>query len=274
VHLCDYPVVDSALIDEQLSADMKALLRLVSLGSAARNAAKIKVRQPLAELKIQPANEQERRAVERFADQLCEELNIRQVTLHDPSQGALLRTEVKANPKTLGPKFGPRMAEVKAALEKMNPEKVVVQYQGGGTLKLGCPGGPVTLEAADVILSYKAAEGGIALADRGTQVMIDTRITQELALAGMAREVVRYVQDLRKKAGLEMEDRIVLSLGTDAPLLKQAIDAHRDYIAAETLVAEWATQPLDGDSQQGTVKIEGLTLVIQLRKAAPSSAPQ
>src|SRR5437588_908953 len=116
VHLCDYPQVDEGLIDADLSADMDALLRLVSLGSAARNSVKIKVRQPLAELRVQPGDERDRRAVERFADQICEELNVKKVALHDPAQGPLLRVMVKPNMKTLGPKFGPRLKEVQAAL--------------------------------------------------------------------------------------------------------------------------------------------------------------
>src|SRR5204863_460718 len=84
VHLCDYPIADETLIDHELSDEMDALLRLVSLGGSARNAVKIKVRQPLAEIKIQPASDAERKAVERFADQIRDELNIKQVTLHDP----------------------------------------------------------------------------------------------------------------------------------------------------------------------------------------------
>ena len=95
---------------------MESLLRLVSLGSAARNAVKIKVRQPLAELKVQPANDSDRRAVERFADQIQEELNVKKVTIHDPATGPLLTQEVKANMKTLGPKFGPRLKDVQTAI--------------------------------------------------------------------------------------------------------------------------------------------------------------
>ena len=99
-----YLGLDEALIDERLSTDMEALLRLVTLGSAARNSVKIKVRQPLADLKVQ-GGEAERRAVERFAGQLCEELNLKRASWHDPAAGPLLSAEVKANLKTFGPKF-------------------------------------------------------------------------------------------------------------------------------------------------------------------------
>src|SRR5207237_547831 len=83
-------------------------------------------------------------------------------------------------------------------------------------------------------------EGWAGAVDHDTQVLIDGRITEELALAGMAREVVRHVQELRKNAGLEMEDRIILYLATDSVRLQEAIETHRDYIASETLTANWA----------------------------------
>src|SRR5205814_9156033 len=116
VHLCDFPTPEPGLIDEDLSADMQSLLRLVSLGSAARNSVKIKVRQPLAELRVLPGDERERRAIQRFADQICEELNVKAVHLHDPANRPLLVAEVKPNMKSLGPKFGPQLKGVLAAL--------------------------------------------------------------------------------------------------------------------------------------------------------------
>jgi isoleucyl-tRNA synthetase len=266
VHLCDYPQADAALIDEPLSADMEALLRLVSLGSAARNSVKIKVRQPLAEMKVQPGGDSDRRAVERFADQICEELNLKKVTLHDPSSGPLLTQEVKPHVKTLGPKFGPRLKDVLAAIAGAPTAWLAAQVQGGQPFELACTGGPVTLDPADVVVALKAPEGWAGLADRGTQVLLDARITEDLAREGMARDVVRQVQDLRKKADLEMEDRIALHLATDAPALRQAIEAHRHYIAGETLTARWSAQPLNGQAHQATVQVDTYALTIELAK--------
>ncbi len=269
VHLCTFPTADATLADQQLSDDMESLLRLVSLGSAARNSVKIKVRQPLAELKVQPANDSDRRAVERFADQIKEELNVKKVTLHDPASGPLLTQEVKANMKTLGPKFGPRLKDVQTAIAGAPAASLVAQVQGGQPFELLCAGGTVTLDPADVIVTQKAPEGWAGVADRGTQVLIDSRITPELAREGMARDVVRHVQELRKTADLQMEDRIILYLGTDVGELQKAIDEHRETIAAETLTVRWATTPPDG-ANQATVKIEGQTLEIALTKAKPS----
>src|SRR5262249_55080625 len=162
-------VADEVLIDEELSEDMEALLRLRELGSAARNSLKIKVRQPLAELKVQPGSDADRRAVERFGDQIRDELNVKKVSLHDPAAGNLMEGE-------------------------------------------------------------KAPEGWAGVADRGTQVLLDARLTEELRREGMARDVVRQVQELRKKSGLQVEDHIALYLGTESERLRSAIAAHQEYI--------------------------------------------
>jgi isoleucyl-tRNA synthetase len=268
VHLCDYPMPDASLIEEQLSGDTDALLRLVSLGHAARNSARTKVRQPLAELKVQPGGESERRAVERFGDQIREELNVKRVTLHDPGAGPLLGLEVKPNVKALGPKFGPRLRDVQTALASADAAAVAAKVQAGEAVELDAPGGPVTLEPADVVVQPRAPEGWAGLADRSTQLLLDVRRTEELQREGLAREVVRRVNDERKSAELEMDDRIILYLATESPALRQAIDEHRAYIAGETLTALWATQSLDGQGHCTTVKVDGQDLVIELRKVS------
>jgi isoleucyl-tRNA synthetase len=281
VHLCPYPEVNAALIDEELSADMEALLRLVQVGSAARNAVKLKVRQPLAEMKVRPSDQlnndgtlrfRDRAAVERFADQVEEELNIKEVSLHE-GNGPLLSYAVTPNPKSLGPKVGPRLKEVTAALAK--PEtaaEVARKALAGEPCELVLPGGAVTLEPGDVFVQARAAEGWAGVEDRGTQVALDARITEELAQEGMAREVVRFVQQARKGAGLEMEDRIVLYLGTDAERLRKAIETHRSYIGNETLVGEWASQPLGEGAHRADVKVDGQPLTIELRKVTPAGS--
>ena len=267
IHHCNFPEVDKSLIDLELSADMEALLRLVSLGSSARNSVRIKVRQPLAEIIIQPSSDAERRAVRRFAEQISEELNIKKVSLHDPGQGPLLGYEVSPNLKTLGPKFGDRVREIRTALAALDVNPLAAKVQAGDSIELDCGGTTVLLDVNDILLKTKAPDGWTGLVDHGTQLLLDTRINKELAQEGMAREVVRHVQELRKKSGLEMEDRIILYFGTDSPALRNAVDGHGSYISAETLAIEWAQVPLDGDSHTTSVKVDGHPLTIQLRKA-------
>lgn len=266
IHLEDYPAPDSQMIDEILSEDMEALLHLVTLGSASRNTVKIKVRQPLAELRVLPGNDADRRAIIRFADQLCEELNLKKASLHDANAGPLLVPEIKANAKNLGPRFGQRLKDVQQAILKSDPLELLKKAQTGAPFQLLHGTETFDLEPADLFISLKAQEGWTGVADRDTQVALDTRVTEELALEGMARDIIRQVQDLRKKSGLEMEDRIILHLETSSELLGKSIAGHRDYIASETLVLNYSTTA-PADAQVAKVKIETHELTITLKKA-------
>jgi isoleucyl-tRNA synthetase len=266
IHHCDFPQVEESMIDAELSADMEALLRLVSLGSAARNSVRIKVRQPLAEMVIQPANNFERHAAERFAEQISDELNLKKVRLHDPAHGPLLGYDISPNLKTLGPRFGERVKEIRTALAALDPNGLMAKLEGDGNVELDCSGTAVVLDKNDLLVKAKAPDGWAALTDFGTQLLLDVRITEALAREGMAREVVRHVQELRKKSALEMEDRIVLYFATDSSALRSALAAHNPYISAETLAIEWASGPLDGDSHTTNVKVDSHPLMIQLRK--------
>ena len=236
------------------------------LGSAARNTVKIKVRQPLAEMKVQPGSDSDRRAVERFADQIRDELNVKTVTLHQ-GNGSLLSMAVKPNLKTLGPKVGGRLKEVQEAVSKANPSMLAAKVRASEPIELSLPSGPMVLEPTDLWVTTKAPEGWAGVDDRGTQVLIDVRVTEALKQEGTARDIIRQVNQLRKDAALQMEDRIVLHLGTESAALRQAIDVHRDYIAAETLTVRWSEEPLGEGAPTANVKVDGQPLTIQLRKA-------
>jgi isoleucyl-tRNA synthetase len=269
IHLCDFPTVDESLIDAELSDEMNCLLSLVSLGLAARNSVKIKVRQPLAEIKVLAGDDSDEcAAVERFGDQLREELNVKTVSLHDPEWGPLLTPEVKPNMKTLGPKFGARLKEVTTALARADAAVLASKLRDNGSVELSCGGETILLEPSDVIVSMKASDGWIGMADREMQVALDTRINEDLLDEGKAREIIRHIQNLRREANLEMEDRIVLYLGTESEKLQRAITKHPDYIAAETLTVEWSSQALSGSGvHRATVKVDGQPLTIELRRA-------
>jgi len=254
VHLTDYPHADATLIDAELSQDMDAVLRIVSLGGAARNAAKHKTRQPLAELRVQPGSDADRRAVERFPGLITDELNAKHVSLH--SGEAMLKSSAKLNKKTAAAKMGPNLKQAEAALDAMD----VDQLRAANFILVG-----VQLEAADIAITYAAPEGWHGVVDKTTQVMIDGRITPELKLEGLSRDVIRLVQDERKKAGLDVADKIELHLGAEGELAA-AIAAHRDSIAADTQVVKWHESPF-GDSHAATAKVDGQALAIHLKKA-------
>src|SRR5262249_52560277 len=152
------------------------------------------------------------------------------------------------------------------ALAKTNAADIAEKVQAGQSVELSCADGGATLDPADLTVQPKTPTGFAGLSDRGTQLLLDAGITEALAREGMAREVIRHVQQARKDADLQMEDRIELELHTDSAALKQAIDTHRDYIAAETLVAKWATGPLGAGAYGVDVKVDGQPLRIELRK--------
>ncbi|HYH63472.1 MAG TPA: class I tRNA ligase family protein [Urbifossiella sp.] len=261
VHLCEYPTPDESLIDTTLSQDMDAVLRIVSLGGAARNAAKQKVRQPLAELRVAPGSDADRRAVERFPGLITDELNVKRVTLH-AAAGPMLKAAAKLNKKTAAAKLGPKLKEAEAALDALDGAAVDAALQAGTFALAG-----VALERADVTIGYLAPDGWFGVVDRGTQVMIDARLTPELKAEGLARDVVRLVQDARKDAGLDVADRIELHLGTDAEPLRAAIAAHRDTIAGEVQATRWSDAPPAGAFTPAEPrKVDGQSLTITLRK--------
>ena len=156
----------------------------------------------------------------------------------------------------------------------MNFDRATINYEDGRVAKLT----PAELDASpfivagvelavgDVVREYTAKPGWVGVADRGTQVAINTTITEELKLEGLARVVIRQVQDTRKNAGLDLLDKIALHLMPGADELAKAIKAHQAAIATAVQATEWSDVALNGDAYTATVKIEGQALVIALRK--------
>jgi isoleucyl-tRNA synthetase len=169
--------------------------------------------------------------------------------------------------KNLGKKFGAQIQDVVKALASADVSEVAAKVSAGQSFELTVAGQAVTLEPADVVVNVSGEEGWAGLMDRKTQLALDTRITEELKLEGLAREVIRHVQTSRKEANLNMEDRIVLRLSTDADDLRRAIEKHRDYLGQETLVSRWSETEISGEGAfRATVKIEGAGMEIELRK--------
>jgi isoleucyl-tRNA synthetase len=272
VHLCDFPRPQAALIDGGLSWFMELVLQLRELGSAARNSARIKVRQPLAEMRIQKMNPMRSLVLERFlesfGDQIAEELNIKKITAV-PDEPSILTPEVRANSRTLGPRLGPQLKQLEALLKRLAIENLdfLTAIKSGQYWEVPIDGEIVTIQPSDVILTWKSPEGWVGAAGDDFRVIVDARITDELAHEGRAREVVRHMQELRKTAGLEMEVRIVLSLQTDAPALKKAIETHKDYICRETLAVRLVMEPLGEGAHRAEVKVEGQAMTIELLRA-------
>jgi isoleucyl-tRNA synthetase len=265
VHLCDFPAGASLPArDEQLEQAMALARETVRLGLGARGKAKIKVRQPLGEA-IVVADGRERAAIERLAAVVREELNVKRVRFVAGAE-ELSEYEVKANYRTLGPLFGKDMPRAAEAIAALDPARVATAVrEGDGAIGIAVAGREHTLSADDVILTMKAPEGYSVEREGAHAVALDLTIDEDLRAEGQAREIVHAVQNARKAAGLEVEDRIELALSGD-PALIAAAEVHRDYLAGETLTIELSlggNNPDNCYSEQ--TEIDSLPLTIAVR---------
>jgi len=217
---------------------MGLVMKLVSLGHSARQKANRKVRQPLAEVAFSLGNANERKAVETYADLFTDELNVKHVRLLDASTEAVSHS-VKPLPKQLGQKYGNKFPAIQKAILSMNSEEAAHTLLEGKPLKVNTGGETFDVLPEEVEVKAQAREG-FAVAEEGPYVAaLVTDLTPELVQEGLAREFVRRVQDLRKSADLDVADRIELFVEASAGL-RSAIEAHQDYITAETLTTDLA----------------------------------
>ncbi len=261
VHLCDFPVADPSLIDTALSQDMATAQRVITLGLSARQQAKLNVRQPLAELVVAPVSETEGKAVERFRDLIEDELNIKAVRLHTGPE-SLLTITARLNKKTAAAKLGPKLKEAEAALAGLNATEVDTRLRSGPVELAGVP-----LDSTDIVREFAAQPGWAGVAEKGSQVAIATMISEALKLEGLARMVIRQVQDTRKNAGLDLLDKIALHLAATTPELTKAIATHQQTIATAVQATQWSDAPLRGAAHAAEVKVDGQVLQVLLRKA-------
>jgi isoleucyl-tRNA synthetase len=257
VHLCDFPVADPALIDHGLSERMALAQLVVNLGHGLREQSSHRVRQPLSELRFACQLPAQREAIVRLADVVKEELNIKQITpcanLDD-----LVSYQFKPNLKTLGPKFGKGLGAISQALASADG-KSLAPLRRGEAVTISAGGADYQLKSEDVLISTQQAADWMAADDRGVQVALSTKLTPDLIQEGLARDFVRQVQQLRKDADLEIENRIRVFYFTESKEVTAAVTAWEEYIKAETLAdtVQFSTSVPDsaatvtiGDSQE------------------------
>jgi isoleucyl-tRNA synthetase len=237
VHLRDFPALDPALADPGLEAGMEAVRRTVELGRAARAQAGAKVRQPLRRAVI-VANDEERAAIEARASLVTAELNVKELDFVT-DEADLVSYAVKPNYRALGPRFGKRMPQVAAAVEALDPVHVAGVLGDGGEVGISIDGDDHTLGPDELTLALQPLEGYEVEADSGHAVALQLELDDELRREGLAREIVHAVQNARKAAGLEITDRIDLSLAGDADLLEAARE-HEAYLTGEVLATSVA----------------------------------
>jgi isoleucyl-tRNA synthetase len=265
VHLCGYPEPEETLIDKQLDFDMAVARRTVELGRAARSQAKIKVRQPLREAVI-VADERERASIARLEDLVLDELNVKEVSYVSEAE-ELAEYEVKPNYRTLGPRFGSRMSHVVKAIDALDPAGVAAALDRGESVHIAIDGREEALGADDLSLLMLPRAGYQLERQANYAVALKLDLDDDLRREGVAREVVHAVQNARKGAGLQVEDRIELALSGEVRLI-EAIREYADYVAGETLATRLAFDGVEGEgSHIETALIDGSELAIALRRS-------
>jgi isoleucyl-tRNA synthetase len=270
VHHCTWPQADLARIDEGLMADTRLVREVASLGRAARQKARLKVRQPLPQVLVRVKTPQERAALERLSDQVLDELNVKSLAfVSDDSE--LISYQVKPAFSLLGPKYGRLVPAIKAALERMDPAVVARKVQGGGHVAVPLDGETLHLDGETLHLEPHEVEvrtvekpGYATAEEEGYLVGVDIAVTPELEREGLARELVRHIQEARKNAGFRIADRIVTGYQA-SPQVAEAFAAYGPYIQQETLSVELQPGPL-ADGYTEHVDIEGEAVTLHLRR--------
>ena len=229
IHLCDWPKKDESFIDPELEANMAAVLDIVVLGRSARNAANIKNRQPVASMYVQG-----KALPDMYVSIIADELNVKEVRFVDDAS-SFISYRVKPQLKTLGPRYGKLLPKINQYLAGEGVgNAVVAAHNRGESYKFDIDGTEISLAAEDVLVSTEENAGFVTVTEHDLSVVLDTNLTPELIEEGFVREIVSKVQTMRKEAGFEVTDHIVLSHHGNS-LIESIFAKHGAEIAADTL---------------------------------------
>ena len=229
IHLCDWPKKDESFIDPELEANMAAVLDIVVLGRSARNAANIKNRQPVASMYVQG-----KALPDMYVSIIADELNVKEVKFVDDAS-SFISYRVKPQLKTLGPRYGKLLPKINQYLAGEGVgNAVVAAHNRGDSYKFDIDGTEISLAAEDVLVSTEENAGFVTVTEHDLSVVLDTNLTPELIEEGFVREIVSKVQTMRKEAGFEVTDHIVLSHHGNS-LIEGIFARHGAEIAADTL---------------------------------------
>ena len=245
VHLTDFPVADTKLIDKDLEERMEAAQNISSLVLSLRKKANIRVRQPLSKIMIPVANENMKTQIEKVSHLIMSEVNIKDIEFLSPDNNILVKN-VKPNFKTLGKRYGKQMRQITAFFANMSQDDIHAFEKNNGA-HLDADGVDVELTLEDALISTQDIPGWAVTSDDNFTVALDMNITEELYNEGLARELVNRVQTLRKNSGLEVTDRIVILIENNEKI-ETAVRNYKSYICTETLANDIkSSETLDGD---------------------------
>ncbi|MGN8785121.1 isoleucine--tRNA ligase [Blautia sp. HCP3S3_D9] len=257
IHLCDFPTVNEAWIDKDLEADMKELLEIVVLGRACRNTANIKNRQPIGTMYVKA----EKKMDKFYTDIIADELNVKEVKFADDVE-SFISYSFKPQLRTVGPKYGKLLGGIKQALTDIDGTAAMNELRTNGVLKLDINGNDVELTEEDLLIETAQTEGYVSESDGETSVVLDTNLTPELIEEGFVREIISKIQTMRKEAGFEVMDKIVVyAHGNDK--IQDVMKAHEDEIKSEVLADEMVLGETDGYVKEWNINKEAVTMGVK-----------
>ncbi|MGE3182752.1 MAG: DUF5915 domain-containing protein, partial [Phycisphaerae bacterium] len=262
VHLCDYPTADESLIDIDLAAEMNLVREIVSAGRAARTAAKLKVRQPLAQVEIILAKHEHESWLKSHAPLIAEELNVKAVEFATRAD-EYVNYQIKPNFKALGPKFGKQAPQIGKALQGIDAAAAREKLVSDGKFTFDLNGPPVELTSDEVEIRLEAKEGWSAAPFRGGVAVLSTEVSEELKREGLVRDFIHHVQARRKELDLAYEQRIGLQIAADETVTS-TIHQFEDTIRSECLVDKIAFEN-NGDPEWVTVMLDHHALRFQVQ---------
>ncbi|MEA3345976.1 MAG: class I tRNA ligase family protein [Chloroflexota bacterium] len=266
VHHNDWPVADESLIDEELARDVELAIRAASLGRSARSQAGLKLRQPLARARVL-ASESERQRLDRLSAIIMDELNVKRLDFVERA-GELVSYETHLLPQLLGPKYGSLFPKMQKAVAGMDAEQLAQRVEAGVPIAIQVEDQSIELLPEEVEVRTHAREGYAVAEERGIIVAVDTRLTPELEREGLARDLVRRIQNMRKRADFNIEDRITTYYQAEGQLAEVMEDPEQAaYIQAETLSLDLVEGPSPPRAYVQSFELEGDRITLGVRRA-------
>ena len=257
VHLCDFPEAVEEWIDKELEENMDLVLDIVVLGRAARNEANIKNRQPIGTMFVRA----ERALPEMYAGIVLDELNVKKIEFTDDVEG-FVTYKFKPQLRTLGPKYGKLVPKIGAALGEADGTALMNELKANGKVKLVIDGTEVELEESDLLIDTAQKEGHVSVENNGVTVVLDTNLSEELIEEGFVREIVSKIQTMRKEAGFEVLDRIVV-YHKDSEKVSGVIERNKESIMGDVLALEMTEGEGEGYTKEWNINGEKVTLTVK-----------
>ena len=264
VHAADFPQSNPALVDKELENRMQTAQKICSLVLSLRKRNNLKVRQPLSRIMIPAKNAHQQAQIEAVKDLILSEVNVKTIDFLSKENNVLVKS-IKANFKTLGPKFGAKMKAIAAAIASFSQEDIAtIECEGRFNLTIGQES--VEIALSDVEIITQDIPGWVVANEDDLTVALDTTITESLRLEGISRELVNRIQNIRKEQGFDVTDNIIVEIEKQE-MLCEAAEAFRDYICSETLTQKLIFSDKVACPLQTIDVIEGTELAIRITKA-------